>query len=257
MAPASFPSFAASPESRQLWQALSAAQQKTVRNLRDALALGSSAGLSKWHQLGRLAMALSASHQEAYGQKTLESLGELVGRSSQLIAKARKFAQLYEPSAVVTLPNNLRWEHLLRLLAIADESIRRELIDDCSSNNWPLRRLQQEISNRAGRQRGSGQGGRPSHRPQTDREFLNDLDRLLTPILHWYQALDTAVPSAAASHSKGRQTRSPSVQSFGIENLRPPRLRRRLIEGMRDLAELRQLVQELMSSGSTKRRVDE
>ena len=183
---------------------------------------GTPVTLSNWHRLGRIAQGLSLNRSETYGQKTLEALAELVGCSSQVVGKARKFARLYPAAAqAASLEATVTWEQLQRIVAIGDAGIRRNLLNGCSSKNWSVRQLEREIRRRAGRQRPFGRGGRPSRRPQSLQEALTDFDRLATGIVHWYRALEPEEP-ADSERSSGL---------FDLDQI-PPQLRRRITDAV-------------------------
>jgi hypothetical protein len=238
MASVSPPSFAVSNESRQLWATLSPAQQSAVRRLREALSAGAPVTLPKWHRLGRIARDLSLNRRETYGQRTLDALAELVGCSSQVVGKARKFARLYPASQAANLGATATWEQLQRIVAIGDVGIRRNLLNGCRSKNWSVRQLAREIRLREGRQRPFGRGGRPSRRPENLQEALTDFDQLATGIVRWYRALEPEV----AADSERSSRRSASRQPFDLDQI-PPALRRRIGDAIGGLERVREAVQ--------------
>ena len=240
-------SFAASKAAGKVWKSLSAAQRKTVLKLREAQSSGSPIELARWHQLGDLAQTLSANGRATYGHQTVDSLAELVGCSPSVISKARKFAQVCTASEALKLESKLSWSAIGRLIAIEDAATRKKLISDCVSHDWSLRELEREIRARVGRQRNFGHGGRSGRRPRTLNELLGDLDRLLVPVLHWYRNLEPA-ESAKGGRPDQATSRSSSSQSCSVEQLPLP-LRRRVVETMRGLEELRHAVQGAMEVG--------
>ena len=141
MVGASPPSFAASRKSRKLWTNLSPGQQKTVQKLRGALSSGSQVGLADWHVLGELAHSLSAKGQAGYGERTIDSLGELLGCTPSVVLKARKFARLYSASKAAKLEGKLSWSAIGRLMWIDDESVRTALEAECQTKKLSLRGL--------------------------------------------------------------------------------------------------------------------
>jgi hypothetical protein len=244
MAGASPPSSAASRKSKKLWTTLSSGQKKTVQKLRTALSSGVQIKLTDWHLLGVLAQSLSTGGQAAYGQQTLDGLGELVGCAPSVIAKARKFARLYSASNAVKLEGKLSWSVIERLLWIDDESIRSSLEADCLSKKMSLRKLEREIRSRVGRRRRFGHGGRSTHRPESLREALADFDRLVTSIVRWYRALETEVPA----DSERTASRAASRKTFDLDQI-PPLLRHRISDAIHSLEEVRQAVQGAMEAG--------
>jgi hypothetical protein len=242
MAGASPPGSAASRKSKRLWTTLSARQQKTVQKLQTALSSGSQIRLADWHVLGELAHALSTGGQAAYGRRTVDTLAELLGCAPSVVLKARKFARFYSAPEAATLESKVSWSEMHRLIAIDDASTRMKLLGECSSNSWTLRQLEREIRSQVGRQRRFGHGGRSTRRPQSQRELLSDLDRLLTSILHWYHPLRAVASRDGATHSQNRPSRTSSGESFGIDQLSPP-LRHRIADAMGYLEELRHAVQ--------------
>ena len=204
---------------------------------------GSQVVLADWHVLGELAHSLSAKGQAGYGKRTIDFLGELLGRTPSVVLKARKFARLYSASKAAKLEGKLSWSAIGRLMWIDDESVRTALEAECQTKKLSLRALEREIRSRVGRQRDWGHGGRSSRRPESLSEVLIDLDQLLTRVLHWYHGLESATSSEVATHSQNRpSSRTSTVESFGIDQLPPP-LRRRIADTMGDLERLREAVQ--------------
>jgi len=235
---------ALSKPARDLADALSPQQKKTVRRLQEELHASSPAALSVWHELGRLAHVLASDGMASLGRNRVLALAELIGCSPAYVYQARKFARLYSTSDVAELEGKLSWSQLCRLVCIADEQQRRSLERACAAEKWTVRRLEREVRGRFGRQRRWGHGGRRSHRPQNLIEALGDLDRHLTGIVRWYRSLEHQVPEATPESTR-RGSRSASRKAFDIEGI-PPVLRRRIADAIDELEELRQAVQGAM-----------
>jgi len=230
-----------SKPARDLADAISPQQKKTVRRLQEQLHASSPAALSVWHELGCLAHVLASDGMASLGRNRVLALAELLGCSPAYVYQARKFARLYSTSDVAEREGKISWSKLSRLVQITDETQRRRLEKECIAKQWTVKQLEREIRGRFGRQRHWGHGGRRSHRPQNLIEALGDLDRHLTGIVRWYQSLENQGPEATPESTR-RGSRSASRKTFDIEGI-PPVLRRRIGETVRDLEGLRHAVQ--------------
>jgi hypothetical protein len=116
-------------------------------------------------------------------------LCEETGRGRNELAKARKFAKLYNV-------NKLRWlcslgkkqgrpltkSHVCRLVVVSDGKLRDKLARQCARSGWSVVRLEHEIQRVQPKR---AYGGRQLTRPESLDEMLAETERLTNRWIHW------------------------------------------------------------------------
>jgi hypothetical protein len=130
------------------------------------------------HRVGELVGQLRPKVQR--GTEWVHNLGKALGPSAALLAKARRFAQLYPTQKAVRELEAMRanWTRLYISFAVSDQEKRHALLDRAVNKRWSNQRLRFTVQERSRSKRG-GVGGRPrrpvaSHGPEVT---LRELER--------------------------------------------------------------------------------
>jgi hypothetical protein len=115
------------------------------------------------HKVGVLVGRLRPEGQR--GTRWSRGLAEALGPSPELLAKARRFAELYPTQEAVRKLEAMRvnWTRLYISFAVSDREKRHALLRRAVDEGWSDQRLRFTVQERSRSRRG-GVGGRPRHR---------------------------------------------------------------------------------------------
>lgn len=98
------------------------------------------------------------------GKHVVAGLAKDLNIATDLLYKCMQFA---EQEAHFSTSRNVDWSHYAELLSIEDPALRAKLLEKTSKENWPVKKLREEIKNQVERKKAKVKPGTLNFKPST------------------------------------------------------------------------------------------